>query len=159
MIARWIALAAALAALNFALTFANLWPTAWIRPRAALAIELAVAVLLAAIAIPRCGPLSRRALGLVSAVFVVLALTHYAEVMARELYGRPINLYYDAPHVPRVVAMFAEATPAGCSWRRARAWRSACSSSSAPFAGRGGGSPTRSRRRGRGGRWRPLRSR
>ena len=31
--------------------------------------------------------------------------------MARELYGRPINLYYDLPHVPRVVAMFAEATP------------------------------------------------
>ena len=112
MIARWIALAAALAALNFALTFANLWPTAWIRPRAALAIELAVAVLLAAIVILRWGPLSRRALGLISAAFVVLALTHYAEVMARELYGRPINLYYDAPHVPRVVAMFAEATPA-----------------------------------------------
>ena len=60
----------------------------------------------------RFGPLSRRALGLVSTAFVVLALTQYAEVITRELYGRPINLYYDAPHLPRVFAMFAESTPA-----------------------------------------------
>ena len=107
----WAALAAALALLNFALTFANLWPTPWIRPQAAASIELAVAVLLAALAVWRRGPLSPRALGLLSAAFVVLVLTRYAEVMARELYGRPINLYYDLPHVPRVLAMFAEATP------------------------------------------------
>ena len=107
----WAALAAALALLNFALTFANLWPTPWIRPQAAASIELAVAVLLVAVAVWRRGPLSPRALGLLSGAFVVLALTRYAEVMARELYGRPINLYYDLPHVPRVVAMFAEATP------------------------------------------------
>ena len=107
----WAALAAAVALLNFALTFASLWPTPWIRPQAALAIELAVAVLVAAIAVRRCGPPSPRVLGLASAAFVALALTRYAEVMARELYGRPINLYYDLPHLPRVVAMFAEATP------------------------------------------------
>ena len=107
----WAALAAAVALLNFALTFASLWPTPWIRPQAALAIELAVAVLVAAIAVRRCGPPSRRVLGLASVAFVALALTRYAEVMARELYGRPINLYYDLPHLPRVVAMFAEATP------------------------------------------------
>jgi hypothetical protein len=106
------ALVAALLLLNAALTFANLWPTPWIRPQAQVAIELAVAVLLAAIAARRFGPPSRRAVGLLSAAFVVLALTRYAEVMARELYGRPINLYYDLPHVPRVVAMFADATPA-----------------------------------------------
>jgi len=108
----WAALAAALALLNFALTFANLWPTPWIRPQSAASIELAAAVLLVAVAVWRRGPLSPRALGLLSAAFVVLVLTRYAEVMARELYGRPINLYYDLPHVPRVLAMFAEATPA-----------------------------------------------
>jgi hypothetical protein len=107
----WAALAAALLLLNFALTFANLWPTPWIRPQAAVGIELAIAVLAAAVAVERFGPLSQRALAWIAAAFVVLALTRYAEVMARELYGRPINLYYDLPHVPRVVAMFAEATP------------------------------------------------
>jgi hypothetical protein len=107
----WAAFAAALAFLNFALTFANLWPTPWIRPQALLAIELAVAVLALAVAVERFGPPSPRALGILAAAFTALALTRYAEVMARELYGRPINLYYDLPHVPRVVAMFAEATP------------------------------------------------
>jgi hypothetical protein len=107
----WSALPLALLVLNFALTFANLWPTPWIRPQAALGIELAVALLVAAIAVTRFGPLSPAVLGFVSAAFVVLACTRYAEVMARELYGRPINLYYDLPHLPRVVAMFAEATP------------------------------------------------
>ena len=107
----WAALAAALLLLNFALTFANLWPTPWIRPQTAVAIELAIAVLAAAVAVERFGPLSQRALAWIAAAFAVLALTRYAEVMARELYGRPINLYYDLPHVPRVVAMFAEATP------------------------------------------------
>ena len=107
----WAALPLALLVLNFALTFANLWPTPWIRPQAALGIELAVALFVAAIAVTRFGPLSPAVLGFVSAAFVVLACTRYAEVMARELYGRPINLYYDLPHLPRVVAMFAEATP------------------------------------------------
>ncbi|MET0680103.1 MAG: hypothetical protein ABWZ41_03805, partial [Burkholderiales bacterium] len=107
----WAALPLALLVLNFALTFANLWPTPWIKPQAALGIELAVALFVAAIAVTRFGPLSPAVLGFVSAAFVVLACTRYAEVMARELYGRPINLYYDLPHLPRVVAMFAEATP------------------------------------------------
>ncbi len=110
-LAAWAALAAALLVLDFALTFASVWPTPWIRPQAAASIELAVAVLVAALAIGRFGPPSRRALAWIAGVFVVLALTRYAEVMARELYGRPISLYYDLPHVPRVVAMFAEATP------------------------------------------------
>jgi hypothetical protein len=111
VLAGWAALAAAVALLNFALTFASVWPTPWIRPQAGLAPELAVAVLAAAGLVHWRGRLSPRALGLVSIAFVVLALTRYAEVMARELYGRPINLYYDLPHVPRVVAMFAEAAP------------------------------------------------
>jgi hypothetical protein len=111
VLAGWAALAAALLLLNFSLTFESLWPTPWIRPQAALGIELAVAVLVVALGVHRYGPLAPRALGLVATAFVALALTRYAEVMVRELYGRPINLYYDLPHVPRVVAMFAEAVP------------------------------------------------
>jgi phosphoglycerol transferase MdoB-like AlkP superfamily enzyme len=108
---RWVALAVALAALNFGLTFDNLWPTLWIKPRAALSVELAVLVLGLALVAQRFGPPSRRVLTWLSVGFVVLALSRYAEVMAREFYGRPINLYYDAPHVPRVLAMFVEAAP------------------------------------------------
>jgi hypothetical protein len=109
---RWGAPLAALAALNLGLTFDNLWPTLWIRPRWALSAELAAAVLVAALAVELRGPLSRRSLALGAAAFVALALGRYAEVTARELYGRPLNLYYDVPHVPKVIAMFADGTPA-----------------------------------------------
>jgi hypothetical protein len=105
---QWAAALGALALLNFGLTFESVWPTPWIRPHAALSVELAATVLALAFAAARIGPLPRRWL---AAAFTVLALGRYVEVTARELYGRPINLYYDAPHVPRVVAMFVEAAP------------------------------------------------
>ena len=108
---RWAALALAIALLNFGLTFESLWPTLWIRPRWALSIELGALALGLALATERFGPPSRRALAWLSGAFVVLVLTRYVEVTARELYGRPINLYYDAPHLPRVVAMFVEGAP------------------------------------------------
>lgn len=108
---RWAGALAALVLLNFALTFDNLWPTLWVRPRWALSVELAALVLLLAAAVGRWGALSPRALSAVGAGLVVLAAGRYLEVTAREMYGRPINLYYDVPHVPKVIAMFAQATP------------------------------------------------
>jgi phosphoglycerol transferase MdoB-like AlkP superfamily enzyme len=103
--------ATALALLNFGLTFDSLWPTLWIRPRWALSVELAAAVLVLAFAVAWYGRPSPRALAILAGGFMVLALGRYVEVTARELYGRPINLYYDAPHVPKVVAMFVDAAP------------------------------------------------
>ncbi len=108
---QWAWALVALGLLNFGLTFDSLWPTLWIRPRSDLSIELAAVVLALAFAAARSGPPSRRVLAGLAIAFTVLALGRYAEVTARELYGRPINLYYDAPHVPRVVAMFAETAP------------------------------------------------
>jgi hypothetical protein len=110
-LARWAAALGGLALLNFGLTFDNLWPTLWIRPQWALSIEVTAAVLLLALVAGRSRRPSRRALSWLAGGFVVLALGRYVEVTAREMYGRPINLYYDVPHVPRVIAMFAEATP------------------------------------------------
>jgi hypothetical protein len=110
-VTRLAGLVLALALLNFGLTFDSLWPTLWIRPQLAVSIELAAAVFVLALAAGRFGPPSRRVLAGFAAAFTLLALGRYAEVTARELYGRPINLYYDVPHVPRVVAMFAEAAP------------------------------------------------
>ena len=109
--ARWALFAVAITLLNFGLTFDNLWPTLWIKPRAALSVELAALVAALAAAAWRFGPPSRRALAWLAGGFVVLVLTRYAEVMAREFYGRPINVWYDLPHVPRVIAMFADAAP------------------------------------------------
>lgn len=107
----WAALGLALLALNAALTFHNVWPTLWIAPRAELSVELG-ALLLALVAWTSSG----RTLGtplrtVLTLAVLVLVLGRYAEVTAPALYGRPINLYWDSQHVPKVVAMLAEVGP------------------------------------------------
>lgn len=99
----------ALAALNTALTFGNLWPTPWIVPRALLSVELALALLALAPLAARRGPLSPRVAAGLAAVSVLWMLGRYADVTVPALFGRPINLYWDAQHLPRVAAMLADA--------------------------------------------------
>jgi hypothetical protein len=112
------ALAAALALLNAALTFGNLWPTPWIVPRPLLSAELAALLLSAAgLAAWRGAPSTRSAAGL-AALTLAWALGRYTEVTVPALFGRPLNLYWDAPHLPAVAAMLAEAA---APWRVALA--------------------------------------
>jgi phosphatidylglycerophosphate synthase len=104
----WLLLALALYVLNFALTFHNVWPTPWITTRHELSIEIAVLVLALAL-LARAG---RRLSGRFTTVFA-LALTlmtigRYAEVTAPALYGRAVNLYWDAQYLPNVAAMLVE---------------------------------------------------
>ncbi len=97
---------------NLALTFENLWPTPWVRPAAALSVEAALLVLGIAWLVWR-GAFTPRVRAVLAGLVVVMALTRYAEVTALALYGRPVNLYWDAQHLPRVAAMLATvASPA-----------------------------------------------
>jgi hypothetical protein len=100
-------LAVALAVLDASLAFKNVWPTPAIRWHGALSVELAVCVLVMAVAHPHIGSLSRRALGWLGAVWVVLVIVRYADVTAPALYGRPVNLFWDMRHVSAVGAMLA----------------------------------------------------
>ena len=52
-------------------------------------------------------PGRRTALWLAALMFV-LTIGRYADVTAPALYGRPVNLYWDARHLPNVGAMLAE---------------------------------------------------
>ena len=105
----WPLLAVALAVLNASLTFGNVWPTPKIRWQSALSIELVVCVLCLTVFRPAPTSLARRAL---PALWLVLAVGHYLDVTAPSLYGRDVNLYWDAPHLGNVVAMISEAAPA-----------------------------------------------
>jgi hypothetical protein len=108
----WPVVAVALVLLNASLTFANVWPTPNIRWQYALSLELAVCVLLLA-ALPRAAmPVVRRVL---PGLWLILVVGHYLDVTAPGLYGRELNLYWDAPHLGNVVAMIAEAAPV---WQR-----------------------------------------
>jgi len=94
--------------LTLALTFENLWPTPWVQPAASLSVEAAIGVLGIAWLVRR-GAFTPRVRAVLAGVVVVLAITRYAEVTALALYGRPVNLYWDAQHLPRVAAMLAQA--------------------------------------------------
>jgi hypothetical protein len=111
MTASLLALAAALIILNASLAFHNVWPTPAIGWRGELSLEFAVAVLLLAAAHRWWKPPSRAAWRWISALWVVLAIGHYADVTTPSLYGRDINLYWDARYLPDVVAMVARAAP------------------------------------------------
>ena len=107
----WAALAAALLVLNATLTFGNVWPTLWILPRADLSIELGVLLLALVAWASFVRPLGKVALTLTTLLLLAFVLGRYAEVTAPALYGRPVNLYWDSQHMPKVAAMLAEVGP------------------------------------------------
>ena len=107
----WLALVAALFLLNAALSFHNHWPTPWVEVRRELSAEIALLVLALALGARVWGPPSRRLMAGLALALTVLAVGRYAEVTAPALYGRPINLFWDARHLPGVAAMLIEAAP------------------------------------------------
>jgi hypothetical protein len=106
-----VATAAAVALLNASLSFQNIWPTPAIRWEGELSIEFAVCLILLIAARGWFGTPSRGAVGWMAAGWLVLVLGHYADVTAPALYGRDINLYWDARYMPDVAAMIARAAP------------------------------------------------
>jgi hypothetical protein len=109
---RWLGLALALFLLNSALSFHNVWPTLWIEVRPELSVEIAGLVVLLALWGHWAGPAGRRLVGVLTVLLLVMALGRYLEVTAPALYGRAINIYWDARYLPDVAAMFA----ASASW-------------------------------------------
>lgn len=92
-------------ALNALLVFGNAWPTLWPRPQAAVSVELAFAVatlVLVAAWRGRVPPGLVRALAGLATLWVVL---RYVQVTVPALFGRPLNLYWDLPHLGAVLDM------------------------------------------------------
>ena len=53
-------------------------------------------------------PPGRRAVLVLTVPMFLLAVGRYADVTAPALYGRPVNLYWDAQHLPNIAAMLAD---------------------------------------------------
>lgn len=106
---RWFTFGAALFALNFALTFHNVWPTPWITTRHELSVEIAALLLVLILWEHHYRPISTRALHGLALLLTIMCVGRYAEVTAPALYGRRINLYWDAQYLPAVAAMLVEA--------------------------------------------------
>lgn len=105
---RWVALAAALYCLNFAVTFHNVWPTLWITTWNELSVDVAGVLLLLTAYRSFVGRLSPRAIKLWAGLLLMMCIGRYAEVTAPALYGRRINLYWDARYLPDVAAMLTK---------------------------------------------------
>jgi hypothetical protein len=106
---KWISLAFALLVLNSALSFHNVWPTPWITLWPEISVEAFVLILVLGVYRAFAGSVSRSALAALTTVLVFLTFGRYLEVTAPALYGRAINLYWDARYVPDVAAMLADA--------------------------------------------------
>src|SRR5258706_12209911 len=108
---QWFVLAFAVLLLNAALTFHNVWPTPWIAPTIEMSVELGV-LLLGIVAWAAWRGAVPRGLRIALAVLLpLLVIGRYAEVTAPALYGRPVNFYWDAQHLPAVGAMLAKVAP------------------------------------------------
>src|SRR5690606_7902964 len=108
---RRAALTLALFLLTVSLSFHNVWPTVLVTWRFELSLEITVLVAGLALWLELGRTVGRGALTAIALVLLVLCLGRYAEVTAPALYGRPVNLYWDAQHVPKVIAMLAHAAP------------------------------------------------
>jgi hypothetical protein len=97
----------ALVLLNAAVTFHNVWPSLGVHWPGELSVELAVLLLVLAISNAWTGPTPGGLLALLSGVIVLFALGRYADVTVSALYGRDINLYWDAPQFAAVTGMLA----------------------------------------------------
>ena len=104
----WSGVAVSLAALNASLAFENVWPTPRITWGWALSLELAVCVLVLAVAHRSAAPLARRVL---PAIWIVLVAGRYLAVTAPGLYGREFNLYWDSQYLGDVTAMLGRVAP------------------------------------------------
>lgn len=110
--ADWVKLGLGLFLLNLALTIQNIWPTPWITTHNKFSFEIALLVLVLALYAELRHPPPRWLVGWLAAGLTLLTIGRYVQVTAPALYGRPINLYWDAQHLPRVAAMLAQVSPA-----------------------------------------------
>jgi Sulfatase len=101
----------ALLVLNGLLSFGTWWPTPGVVPQARLAPEF-VGLWLLLLWLAARQPLpSRRTLWVLSAIVMGLILGRYADVTAPSLFGRPVNLYWDLPQLPRFLWVSASDHP------------------------------------------------
>jgi phosphatidylglycerophosphate synthase len=100
-----LAVLLAVVVLNGAVTFHNVWPTLGVHWPGEVSVEFGVLLLALSLANAWFGPTRRAVLVLLSVTIVLFALGRYAYVTVQALYGRDINLYWDAPQFASVTGM------------------------------------------------------
>lgn len=107
--AGWITLVLALYGLNLCLSFHNVWPTPWVTTRHEVSIEIAILLFGLWLWLRWKRHIPPRLPGILAFIMMILTIGRYAEVTAPALYGRPVNIYWDARFIPHVIEMLVEA--------------------------------------------------
>lgn len=98
--------------LNALLTLQNVWPTPWVHATTEMSIEIAVIVLAGALFAEFRGIPGKAWRRTAITILFLLVIGRYADITAPALFGRRIDLYWDAQHLPAVAAMIAKSAPA-----------------------------------------------
>ena len=101
----------ALIFLNSTLCFSAIWPTVYVLPDLGVSPEFVCLIMLLSAWVAVFGKPSARALSVISAVYLLMAFGHYADVVVPNLLGRPVNLYWDVPQLPRFVWVTVQGLP------------------------------------------------
>lgn len=101
----------ALIFLNSTLCFSAVWPTVYVLPDLGIAPEFVCLLMLLSAWVALFGKPSGKTIGTIAAVYLLLAVGHYADVVVPNLLGRPVNLYWDIPQLPRFIWVSIQGLP------------------------------------------------
>ena len=90
----------AIALLNFLTTFNNIWSTPFIKPDTRIGPDLIGLWLIMLALVLVFGSIGPRARAWLTGLFFVAVIGRYAEVTVPAWFGRKVNLYWDAQHLP-----------------------------------------------------------
>jgi hypothetical protein len=101
----------ALVFLNSTLCFSAIWPTVYVLPDLGVSSEFVCLLMLLSAWVAVFGKPTLRVLSIVSAIYLLMAVGHYADVVVPNLLGRPVNLYWDVPQLPRFIWVSVQGLP------------------------------------------------
>jgi hypothetical protein len=107
---------AAFAVLDLALVHEVAWPIPWPLPVTLLSVEALALVVALAWAAARGAAPSPRTVARIAALWVLLTLGRFVDVAVPAVFGRPLNLWWDGRHLPRVALLALADQP---PWRAA----------------------------------------
>jgi hypothetical protein len=98
----------AMLVLNFLTSFNNVWPTPWVQPDTRIGPEFVALWVILLVLAALFGRVGRGAIGLLTGLFVLVAIGRYADVTVPAWLGRKLNLYWDAYHLPKFLEVASQ---------------------------------------------------
>ena len=90
----------ALLLLNFLTSFSNVWSTPYIQPDMRVGLDFVALWLVLLLLVALFGRVGPRAVKWLAILFTVVVIGRYVDVTVPAWFGRKVNLYWDAQHLP-----------------------------------------------------------